>query len=42
MVPSCPHCYRGLLLEDFRRIGMTNREIEMERRKTEKEARAGG
>lgn len=42
MMPSCPHCCRGITLEEFGGMGMVNREIEMERRKAEKEARDGG
>ena len=42
MVPTCPHCYEALFAEDFRRMGSTNRELAMARRKAMAErARTG-
>lgn len=41
MVPSCPHCHRGILPEDALQFGATNREMEIARRKREAK-KAGG
>lgn len=31
MIPSCPHCHKGILFEEF--SGFTNKEMELQRRK---------
>lgn len=36
MVPSCPHCYRGILATDRLGASAVNKEIELARRKTER------
>lgn len=36
MIPSCPHCHRGILLDEFE--GYVSKERELQRRKFEKSA----